>query len=72
METDQSLSGQNGDWRVVPATAAEYRVKTEGRGRWTIRRERNDNHWFDCLVGCAVAACSVRPCLPPGRALLGF
>ncbi|MEQ8785121.1 MAG: hypothetical protein RIC55_02445 [Pirellulaceae bacterium] len=39
---------------------AEYRVKTEGRGRtvdeWKIRPERADNHWFDCLVGCAVAA----------------
>ena len=39
---------------------AEYRVKTEGRGRtvdeWKMRPERADNHWFDCLVGCAVAA----------------
>ncbi len=38
---------------------AEYRVKTEGRGRtvdeWKIRPERSDNHWFDCIVGCAVA-----------------
>ena len=40
--------------------AAEYRVKTEGRGRtvdeWKMRPERGDNHWLDCLVGCAVAA----------------
>jgi hypothetical protein len=39
---------------------AEYRVKTEGRGRtvdeWKLRPERNDNHWFDGVVGCAVAA----------------
>jgi len=39
---------------------AEYRIKTHGRGRtvdeWKIRPERSDNHWFDCLVGCAVAA----------------
>jgi hypothetical protein len=39
---------------------AEYRVKTEGRGRtvdeWKLRPERADNHWLDCLVGCAVAA----------------
>ncbi len=39
---------------------AEYRIKTEGRGRtvdeWKARPERADNHWFDCLVGCAVAA----------------
>ncbi|HMO85482.1 MAG TPA: hypothetical protein PKC18_11250, partial [Lacipirellulaceae bacterium] len=40
--------------------SAEYRVKTEGRGRtvdeWKLRPERTDNHWFDGLVGCAVAA----------------
>jgi hypothetical protein len=40
--------------------AAEYRVRTEGRGRtvdeWKIRPEQSDNHWLDCLVGCAVAA----------------
>ncbi len=39
---------------------AEYRVKTEGRGRtvdeWKLRPERADNHWLDCLVVCAVAA----------------
>ncbi len=39
---------------------AEYRVKTEGRGRsvdeWKSRPERGDNHWLDCIVGCAVAA----------------
>lgn len=39
---------------------AEFRVKTEGRGRtvdeWKLRPERGDNHWFDGIVGCAVAA----------------
>ena len=39
---------------------AEYRVRTEGRGRkvdeWKLRPSKADNHWFDCLVGCAVAA----------------
>ena len=39
---------------------AEYRVKTTGRGRtmdeWKSRPGRPDNHWLDCLVGCAVAA----------------
>jgi hypothetical protein len=38
---------------------AEYRVPTEGRGRkvdeWK-QRPGQDNHFFDCLVGCAVAA----------------
>ena len=22
---------------------------------WELHPERSDNHWFDCLVGCAVA-----------------
>ncbi|NLE59324.1 MAG: hypothetical protein GX616_13265 [Planctomycetes bacterium] len=39
---------------------AEYRVKTQGRGRtvdeWKLRVEGLDNHWLDCLVGAAVAA----------------
>jgi len=48
---------------------AEYRVKTEGRGRtvdeWKMRPERSDNHWLDCLVGCAVAA-SMQGVVLPG------
>jgi hypothetical protein len=39
---------------------AEYRIRTEGRGRTVderkLRPERPDNHWLDCLVGAAVAA----------------
>ena len=39
---------------------AEYRVRTEGRGRtvdeWKARPEQPDNHWLDCVVGCAVSA----------------
>ena len=39
---------------------SEYRVKTEGRGRrvdeWKMRPDAKDNHWWDCLVGSAVAA----------------
>lgn len=39
---------------------AEYRVKTEGRGRrvdeWKMRPDAHDNHWWDCVVGSAVAA----------------
>lgn len=39
---------------------SEYRVRTTGRGRevdeWKLRPERPDNHFLDCLVGCAVAA----------------
>ncbi|MCS6921494.1 MAG: phage terminase large subunit family protein [Elioraea sp.] len=48
---------------------AEYRVKTEGRGRtvdeWKMRPERSDNHWLDGVVGCAVAA-SMQGCSLPG------
>lgn len=48
---------------------AEYRVKTEAQGRvvdeWKIRAGGPDNHWFDCLVGCAVAA-SVQGAVLPG------
>lgn len=39
---------------------SEYSVVTEGHGRivreWRIKPGRPDNHYFDCLVGCAVAA----------------
>lgn len=39
---------------------AEFRIKTMARERvvdeWKLRATRPDNHWFDCLVGCAVAA----------------
>lgn len=39
---------------------AEYRVRTQGRGRtvdeWKPRPGQPDNHWLDCLVGNAVAA----------------
>jgi hypothetical protein len=39
---------------------AEYRIKTMARERivdeWKLRATRPDNHWFDCIVGCSVAA----------------
>jgi len=48
---------------------AEYRVRTEGRGRtvdeWKLRAHKPDNHWLDCLVGCAVAA-SIQGAILPG------
>ncbi len=48
---------------------AEYRVKTEGRGRvvdeWKLRPEAPDNHWLDGIVGCAVAA-SIEGAVLPG------
>ncbi len=51
---------------------AEFRVKTQGRGRtvdeWKMRPERGDNHWFDCVVGCAVAA-SMQGAVLPGTSV---
>jgi len=39
---------------------SEYRVRTEARGRtvdeWKLPVYKPDNHWFDCVVGCAAAA----------------
>ncbi|MBN1846106.1 MAG: hypothetical protein JW810_10515 [Sedimentisphaerales bacterium] len=39
---------------------SEYRIKTEGRGcivdEWKPRPEVSENHWLDCLAGCAVGA----------------
>jgi phage terminase large subunit GpA-like protein len=39
---------------------AEYCIRVESHLRavdeWRLRPDRHDNHWFDALVGCAVAA----------------
>ena len=53
---------------------AEFRVKTEGRGRtvdeWKLRPDAYDNHWLDGLVGCAVAA-SIQGATLPGTQQVG-
>ncbi len=57
-----SIFGDNAETHRMLAEhlTAEYFIKTEGRGRtvdeWKPRPEQPDNHWFDCLVGSAVAA----------------
>jgi hypothetical protein len=47
---------------------SEYRIRTQGRNRvvdvWKGRVNVVDNHWFDCLVGCAAAASMLGACLP--------
>lgn len=47
---------------------AEYRVRTSGRGRtvdeWKLKPARADNHWLDCLAGCAVAGSMLGATLP--------
>jgi hypothetical protein len=44
------------------------RVFAKGRevSEWEWTPSRGDNHWFDCLVGCAVGA-SMLGCQPPGQ-----
>lgn len=45
---------------IAEQLTAEYRVRTEGRGRtvdeWKLRAGGVDNHLLDCAVGAAVAA----------------
>ncbi len=66
-----SLYGRNPDAHRLLAEhlSAEYRVRTEGRGRvvdeWKLRPEAQENHWLDGVVGCAVAA-SVQGAVLPG------
>ena len=47
---------------------SEYRVKTQGRGRtvdeWKLKPQHSDNHWLDCVVGCAVCASMLGSALP--------
>ena len=49
---------------------SETWVETHGYGRivheWSQKPSRPDNHWFDCLVGCAAAA-SMEGAKAPGH-----
>jgi hypothetical protein len=53
---------------------AEYRVKTSGRGRtvdeWKLKPEHHDNHWLDCLAGCAVCGSMLGCTLPEFGAVM--
>jgi phage terminase large subunit GpA-like protein len=65
-----SLFGTPSDHRLFAEhVTAEFRVKTEGRGRtvddWKLKSGAVDNHWLDCVVGCAVAV-SVQGVSLPG------
>lgn len=75
-----SLFGTNPETHRMFADhlTAEYAVRVgrlgeADKGRevdeWKLRAGRPDNHWFDCIVGCAVAA-SMQGCdlLSPGNA----
>ena len=37
---------------------------------WKLRPERNDNHWLDCISGCAVCASMLGSTLPEFGAAL--
>jgi hypothetical protein len=54
---------------------SETWVETQGFGRtvheWTPRPSKPDNHWLDCLVGCAVAASMAGVKLPGAPAPAG-
>lgn len=47
---------------------AEYRVKTQGRGRtvdeWKLKPQSHDNHFLDCVAGCAVCGSMLGATLP--------
>jgi len=73
-----SLSGRDDSAKrahrlLADHLTAEYRVQTLARGRtvdeWKLRATRPDNHWLDCLVGCAVGA-SIQGAGLPGVAAL--
>jgi len=65
-----SLFGQDQERHrlIAEHLTAEYRIRTEGRGRvvdeWRLRPEGFDNHWFDGVVGCAVGASMLGVSLP--------
>jgi hypothetical protein len=53
--------GDPGCLSIFGRKAVEHhRVRTEGRGRtvdeWKLPVHKPDNHWLDCVVGCAAAA----------------
>jgi hypothetical protein len=76
-------AGDRGALSLFGKSAAEHRMfadhiaasetwtRTEGHGRqvkeWKLKPTAPDNHWFDCLVGCAAAA-STLGCVLGGKA----
>jgi len=67
-----SLFGANADRHAVFAEhlVAEDRVRVEAKGRvvdeWKAKPDRSENHYFDCVVGCAVGAAML------GCEMMGF
>jgi len=64
------LYGRPADHDLLAAhLTAEVWTDVQANGRtvrqWQERPDRRDNHWWDCLVGCMVAASNLG-CKPPG------
>src|SRR5262245_47376932 len=52
--------------REVARVGCSRRIGPQARRvtKSVTNREGGDNHWFDCVVGCAVAACMQGSALP--------
>ena len=51
-----------------PSTASRPMARDRTVDEWKLRAARPDNHWLDCLVGCAVAASIQGACCRARRA----
>ena len=53
--------------KFIDHLTAEYFDEVECNGKrveeWTMKPGRSDNHWFDCCIGCCVAASQMGICL---------
>jgi hypothetical protein len=65
-----SLFGHSPDEHrlIADHLVAEVPIKTSGQGRtvqeWRHKPDRPDNHWLDCITGCAAAASLCGAALP--------
>lgn len=70
-----TLWGRNGDAHrmLVDHLTAEVPIRTSGRGRtldeWKLPDKGRDNHWWDCLVGNAVAGSMLGVAVKGGEAI---
>lgn len=57
---------------LMSERAEQMQGPTRSIMQWSLKSVGRDNHWWDCLVGCAVAANVLNPtCVPPGLAGAG-
>ena len=59
-ETHQTKQDYEAEYWTKNSTSSDYDYTRTANGRtvdeWKIRPSHPDNHWLDCLVGCAVGA----------------